>query len=156
MCVCTWIYVPWCTCVYQWLTSGVSSLLLLSGFQGSNSCHWAWCQVAFTAVLVNVSIFVLKHHDHEQLGEERVHFAYAFTSQSVTEGSQGKNSREEPRGRNCYRGALLNGLLLWLAQPAAYIIYFRTIWLGAALTTMARSSHINQPSRRCTIGFSKS
>lgn len=47
---------------------GVSSLLLLSWFQGSNSCHWAWCQGAFTAVLVRVFIFVSKHHDHEQLG----------------------------------------------------------------------------------------
>jgi hypothetical protein len=37
-------------------------------------------------------IAVMKHHDHKQVGEERVYLAYTFTALFITEGSQDRNS----------------------------------------------------------------
>ena len=39
-----------------------------------------------------------KHHDLKQLGEERVYLAYRLKSDN--EGSQGRNSKQEPGSRN--------------------------------------------------------
>ena len=44
-----------------------------------------------------------KHHDQMQLGEKRVHLAYTSVSQSTTEGSRGRNSRQESGGGNWSR-----------------------------------------------------
>lgn len=43
------------------------------------------------AVLAGVSIVVIKHCDQKQLEQERVYFPYISTSQSITQGSWGRN-----------------------------------------------------------------
>ena len=37
---------------------------------------------------------MMKQHNQKQLGRERVYLAYNFTSQSITERSQDKNSKK--------------------------------------------------------------
>ena len=68
-------------------------------------------QTSFTGLIGDWSPLVASHHierlnflstvmikpcDQKQLGGERVHLASASTSQSITEGSQGRNSDVTP------------------------------------------------------------
>ena len=41
-------------------------------------------------------IAAIKHSGQKQLGEERVNLAYTSRSHSITEGNQGRNSRQKP------------------------------------------------------------
>lgn len=50
------------------------------------SCLWYYTTIS------RVSIAGIKQHEQKQLGDERVYLAYTFTPQSITEGSQGRNS----------------------------------------------------------------
>lgn len=54
-----------------------------------------------TSRVSEVSIAVIMHHDQKQHGEKRVYFILTtHGSHSISEGSQGRNTRKEPRGRN--------------------------------------------------------
>lgn len=57
-------------------------------------------------IIVRVSIPMMKHYDHKQLGEKRVCFDYISILKYIIKGSQGRNSRQsqEPGGRNRCRG----------------------------------------------------
>jgi hypothetical protein len=57
---------------------------------------------------------MIKHHDQTQPEQEGVTSAYSSTSQSVTEGSQGRASRREPEVRNWIRDL---DCAPWLSQP---------------------------------------
>ena len=46
-------------------------------------------------------LYMIKQHDQKQPGKERVYFTLQHVGlHSITEGSQGSNSRQEPGGRN--------------------------------------------------------
>jgi hypothetical protein len=62
--------------------------------------HAALCTPFPLCPSVGVSIAVIRHIEQKQLGEERTYFAYRSTAQSITEESQGKDSSQEPGGRN--------------------------------------------------------
>lgn len=79
-----------------------------------------WLVVVFETgshcVLVRVSIAVLKLHDQNQLGEERVSLAYASTSAIITEGNQ-----ELMQGRSLEARpdtAVMKNAAYWLVQQA--------------------------------------
>ena len=44
------------------------------------------------AVFVRISTKIMKHHDQNQVVEERVYLAYTSTALFITEGSQNRNS----------------------------------------------------------------
>jgi hypothetical protein len=71
-----------------------------------------------------------KHCDQKQLGEERVYLAYR--SQSITEGSQSRNSSMEPGGRNWSRDHERILFTRWLSssRPATFPIQPSPTWLG--------------------------
>jgi hypothetical protein len=46
----------------------------------------------YISVLVRVTIAVMKHHDQNQVGEEKVYSIYTSTSQLIIKGSQNRNS----------------------------------------------------------------
>ena len=52
-----------------------------------------------TSILVRVTIVVMKHHDQTQAEEERIYLTYTFTSQSIAEGSQDRNSNRREAWR---------------------------------------------------------
>lgn len=91
------------------------------------------------------------------LGEEKDYLAYVFRSQSITEGSQGRNSRQELGGRNWswgHQGVLLTGFLS-VVWSAWLIIGPRTICLGAASTvgwTFPHSSLIKKMEDNLSTG----
>lgn len=68
------------------------------------------------------------HHDQKQFVEDRVYFVLPFGSDSITEGSQGTNLRQEP-------GAKMKGCLLpcCLAQSSDFLLVLRK---GACIVTL--------------------
>lgn len=58
---------------------------------GAAGTSYRGCRCAGWAVLVGVSIVAIKHCDQKQLEQERVYFPYTSTSQSITQGSWGRN-----------------------------------------------------------------
>lgn len=72
-----------------------------------------------------------------QFGEELIS-SYTSASQSVIKGSQGKNWRQKPGGRD--RGGVLLTSLPFMACSVYFLTYLRATYSGAVLPT----SHINQ------------
>lgn len=62
-----------------------------------------------------------KCNNQKPLGEEKIYFANTFTSLSITEGGQGKNSKQKPGGGSWSRGhegTVLTACSPWLAHLA--------------------------------------
>ena len=76
----------------------------------------------YTQALFRVITTVIKHHDHKQLGEERVYLAYASIALFTTKGSQDRNSNSRNLKAGADAGAMDGGCLLacfpWFSQPA--------------------------------------
>lgn len=80
------------------------------------------------SILARVSIAVIRHYCQQKLGEERVYFASQLIS-AITEGNQGKNSGQEPGGRNWSRGhgrVLLLTNLLFITFSACFLVEPKT------------------------------
>lgn len=69
----------------------------------------------FVTSLSMLAVAVIKQHNHKQLGEEKVSFAYTSTSHSIIKGRQNTGIGQQPGGRDWSRshgGMLLSTLLL--------------------------------------------
>jgi hypothetical protein len=71
-------------------------------------------------VLITVSIASTKHHDQKSVGKERVYLAYTSRSQSITGGSQDRNSSRAGTWRQELMQRPWRSAAYWLAQPAFF------------------------------------
>lgn len=96
-------------------------------------CEWRWTGVLCwcfgeVAVLVRVSITVVKHNDQKQCGEEMVFCLPTLRSYSITEGIQGKNLEVETEAEAMEKCFLL-ACSSWFAQ-LCFLKPFRTLCPG--------------------------
>jgi hypothetical protein len=76
-------------------TSAYSKLKSQSGLHESLSL-----KIVRETILVGATITVTIHQEENSLGRKRVYLVYISISLSVTEGSQDRNSRQDPGGRS--------------------------------------------------------
>jgi hypothetical protein len=74
-------------------------------------------------VLVRVTIGVMRHHDQEQVGKERVYLVYTSTPQFIIKGCRKRNLKqgsmlEAGADAEDMEGCCLLACSPWLAQPA--------------------------------------
>lgn len=119
----------------MWLSGFSRSVLLSLTELGS---------LAKNAVLVRVSITLVKHLGQQQLGEERIYFFFQLAIWEVVIGTQG-------RGGSCCRGhgVLLTGFFPWLDQPA-FLYISGPAAQGWHQRQLAEPSNINHHVRKHT------
>lgn len=81
-------------------------IVVTLGWEGERQKEWlstaggTQTSVATMKTSVQVSIALIKYHDLKQHKEGRVCLFCTSMLQSVTEGNQGRNSRQEPGGKD--------------------------------------------------------
>lgn len=94
---------------------------------------------------------MIKHHNQKPLGEERADPILHFLQQSITEETQGGNSRQEPGGGNWSKGhgRVLSTSASAMVCSACSFLFYTTQDHQGCTTKWSGSSCINHSSRKC-------